>query len=121
MNCRIVSRILVFLAALLLIFFNIQTVKADWYIETLDSSSDDVGEYTSIALNSNEYPHISYYDRTNGDLKWTYWNGNSWIVGVLDSDGDVGRFSSITLRDDDVPFISYHDFTNGDLKLITPL
>jgi hypothetical protein len=41
-----------------------------WHIESVDTAGD-VPYGTSIALNANGYPHISYYDWTNGDLKYT--------------------------------------------------
>jgi len=44
-----------------------------WSIETVDSDGD-VGEYTSIALDSSDYPHISYHysEWPNGDLKYAW-------------------------------------------------
>jgi hypothetical protein len=40
-----------------------------WVCETLDSTGD-VGYNTSIALDSNGYAYISYFDSTNYDLKY---------------------------------------------------
>jgi hypothetical protein len=40
-------------------------------IETIDSEGD-VGRFTSLAIDSLDYPHISYYDNSFGDLKYAY-------------------------------------------------
>lgn len=42
-----------------------------WISETLDSAGT-VGEYSSLALSNSGEPHIVYYDRTNGDLKYAH-------------------------------------------------
>ena len=42
-----------------------------WVTTTVDGSGE-VGEYTSIALDSSGKVHISYYDYTSGDLKYAY-------------------------------------------------
>jgi hypothetical protein len=76
----------------------------------------DVGSYASLALDAQNRPHISYYDATNGDLKYATMGTGGWNVTVVDSVGDVGRHSSIALDASGNPHISYYDVTNGNLK-----
>jgi hypothetical protein len=76
----------------------------------------DVGSYASLALDAQNRPHISYYDATNGDLKYATLGTGGWSVSVVDSVGDVGRHSSIALDASGNPHISYYDTTNGNLK-----
>jgi hypothetical protein len=89
-------------------------------ITVIDSDSD-VGVETSIAISSNGYPVISYYDFTNEDLKVAACttadcSGTSTIT-TIDSTGDVGYFPSIAIGDNGYPVISYWDDTNGDLRV----
>ncbi|MFH1228305.1 MAG: hypothetical protein V1701_10450 [Planctomycetota bacterium] len=88
---------------------------ASWVYTTLDSTGQ-VGEYTSIAIDSTNKAHISYYDETNGDLKYTTNASGSWVCSTLDSTDDVGRYASIALDSTNKAHISYRDYTNGDLK-----
>ena len=67
-----------------------------WKTETVDSG-DRVGEYSSIAIDTSGNPHISYYDDSNGNLKYTTNSGSGWDTTIVDTVGDVGRFTSIEL------------------------
>jgi len=76
-----------------------------------------VGEYPSLALDYLGNPHISFYDRTNGDLLYTHKSGATWITEVADvSTDDTGQYTALALDAHDNPHISFYDVTNGRLK-----
>jgi hypothetical protein len=104
-------------------------------------STGDVGKYTSIAVlpdnnlldassTDDITVYVSYYDATNGNLKFTRStdNGATW-VGPTTVDGsanDVGQYTSVAAHHDPTPnddaaagdtaYISYYDATDKNLK-----
>ena len=70
-------------------------------------SGGDTGDYTSIALNSNNYPHISYQDYNNGmHVKYARWTGSAWNITTVDS-GYSG--TSMALDSNRLAYISYQN------------
>lgn len=69
----------------------------------------------------NGNPAISYYDATNGDLRYVRASdasGTGWGAPVtLDSSSTVGQHTSLALVNGN-PAISYFDVTNGVLKYV---
>ena len=103
-------------AALLLATLGVGPVSAlTWQMETVDSAGD-VGYYTSLALDSADNPRISYFDDTNDDLKYAWYNNSGWQTETVDSVGIVGWYTSLALDGAGNPRISYCDETNRDLK-----
>jgi len=104
-------------STVILLFLASVSPAGEWRIEAVDSSTTvDVGGYNSLALDSSGYPHISYCDYTNDDLKYARWDGAEWRIETVDSADDVGEYTSLRLDDFDNPHISYYDDTNVDLK-----
>jgi hypothetical protein len=75
-----------------------------------------VGRYTSIDLDSNEYPHISYTDLDNGCLKYARWNGSSWEVENVycnDTSQPITG-TSIQIDSNDHPHIAFGDTSDAN-------
>ena len=83
--------------------------------------ANDVGEFSSIAIDSYGFKHISY--RQSGffgeDLMYATDKSGSWVLTVVDSGGSVGEYTSISVDSNDAVHISYYDATNTNLKYAT--
>ncbi|MDO8282507.1 MAG: PKD domain-containing protein, partial [Thermodesulfovibrionia bacterium] len=113
------KRTAVIISILLSIFILLpSSASAVWTIQTVDSTGD-VGEDTSIAIDSSGKMHISYWNYTNRDLKYATNASGSWGITTVDSTGQVGEYTSIAVDPSDKVHISYYDNTNGNLKYIT--
>ena len=83
-------------------------------IATLDSSGDVGYRYTSIAIGSDGFARISYYDNTNDDLKFIRCtNADCTTKNTVIVDTSDGQYSSMVLGSDDFARIAYYD---GDLN-----
>lgn len=88
-------------------------------IHTVDDTVNVQGQ-VSLAIGSDGFPVIAYYDATNQDLKVAHCGDvacGTAVLQTIDSTGDVGLWNSITIGTDGFPIIAYHDRTNFDLKV----
>ncbi len=83
---------------------------------------NSVGFDSSLAIGTDGYPIVSYFDNTNADLKIVHCTtidcSTDNVSTVLDSQGIVGRDSSVAIGADGNPVVSYTDDTFGNLKII---
>ncbi|MBN2083117.1 PKD domain-containing protein [bacterium] len=98
--------------------YSLDGISGSWNRYFVDGSGNDVGQWTSLIF-AGGYPGISYYDATNGDLKYASSlspiGTSAWTPTTIDSAGDVGQYTSAAVIAGQ-PAISYYDATNGDLK-----
>lgn len=80
----------------------------NWIIETIDNCD---GWSSSIALDKESYPHVSYYDARQNALKYASWDGENWLIETVDNSIGVGVTSwdtiSMVIDEFDRPHISY--------------
>ncbi|MCL5278136.1 MAG: hypothetical protein M1517_10255 [Deltaproteobacteria bacterium] len=81
------------------------------------AASKDVGMYNSLVLDSDNDPHISYYDADYGTLRYAYFNGVIWTYQYIDTKGFAGAYNSIALDQSGNPIVAYQDVTNGAVKI----
>ena len=86
-------------------------------------TADAVGTYTSLAMDSNGNPVVSYRDETNDDLKILHCNDPNCIGGdesIIDPDFNdtVGEGSSLALDANGNPVVSYFYGNTSDLRVL---
>ncbi len=86
-----------------------------WFVE--DIGEVNGGSYSSLALDRQDNPHVSYYEFSNRYLKYASKSGSTWIRETVDGAGNVGEYSSLALDLQGNPHISYYENApNYDLK-----
>ncbi|GEP42198.1 autotransporter-associated beta strand repeat-containing protein [Brevifollis gellanilyticus] len=103
------------------------TIASSWGTPVVLDSAGDVGAYPSLGSVNGQpttlknRPAISYYDATNGDLKYVTgadstgasWNQPTTLVSV----DDVGRANTLLVADG-LPAVSYYNATTADLEFV---
>jgi hypothetical protein len=75
-----------------------------WFTTTLDYAAG----FCSLALDSKQYPHISY--NVNSKLKYAHWDGSTWQkLTIPVPTKDLQYYTSISLDPNDRPSISYYE------------
>ena len=78
-----------------------------WTVELVPSGSIEYANATSLALDSQGNPHITYFDHVGRTLKHATKSGGNWTVETVDSI-EAGQFSSIAIDGSDNLHISYY-------------
>lgn len=88
-------------------------------ITTVDTGANDVGRFTSMALNSSGHPVIAYYDLTAGNLKLATCSAADCSGAISIVPIDSGGWEGVSLQLDSASraVIAYHDLSNRWLKL----
>lgn len=88
----------------------------NWEIQVVDSSGVYSDE-TSITVDINNHPYISYSRDFQGSIALSYarWTGSAWIIEYIDTLDASGYLSSLALDNVNNPHISY-DAVSGGLK-----
>ncbi len=83
------------------------SIASVWQRQAADSTGEYKGEYCSLVLDSQDNPHIAYFDEDFGDLLYASFSNGSWTVEIVDSIGYTGENCSLAMDTQDRPHISY--------------
>jgi len=96
---------------------------AGWTLHTMSlDNSGDMGKFNSMAVDINpanlDDLHICYYDETDGDLEYAFWDDSAatWAFDTVRDMGNTGMYCSIAVSPDSVIGISFYDYSLGDLR-----
>jgi hypothetical protein len=70
-------------------------------------SSGNVGQHTSLAIDVEDHPRVSYYDATAGALKYAYLGASGWMSETV-----PGEYDSLALDSTGRPSVSYYEGTS---------
>ncbi|MDB2623701.1 putative Ig domain-containing protein, partial [Candidatus Poseidoniales archaeon] len=92
-------------------------LASNWDLSAADNNGQ-VGNFGSIAIDSQDRLHIAYFSGTGTELKYgtKASDSSTWSNEVVDTDENVGKYTSIQVDSNDKPHITYRDHTNTEMK-----
>jgi hypothetical protein len=92
---------------------------------SLVAAAGNVGQFSSIAIGTDGFPVVAFYDLANKDLMFAHCNdvacaGQNESVVTIDTGagGDDGQYTSTAIGTDGNPIISYYDVTKQRLRVV---
>ena len=91
----------------------------EWFRDDVNAiSAADLGLSTSLVIDTDDVPHISYFEDSRDYLKYAYVYNNLKYTTVVSDTISAGAFSSIGIRNNQ-PLIAFYDMDHGDLLTTT--
>jgi hypothetical protein len=95
-----------------------------WVVTVVDSEKAGFG--CSLALDSYDWPHISYYSITHfgdyvgdlGPMKYASWNGSLWVIQTIGYGGPPGQ-TFLVLDSGDTPHIAECDSASSSRSYVS--
>lgn len=98
-----------------------------WEVEVVDPGSGlspDVGEWTSMELDSDGNPVVAHFDKAEGALRISRYDGSAWASESAFEGSDVGERSAAAgmmadlLIDESTEYVAFYDGAAQSLNLI---
>jgi hypothetical protein len=84
-----------------------QDDSGEWIVESIGSGPVTYKYGTSIAVDPQGNPHITYYDQQEEDLVLASRGASEWTISTVDGEGDTGLFSSFVIDETGRFHVSY--------------
>jgi hypothetical protein len=89
-----------------------------WIVEDVGTGPITYKYATSIAVDPQGNPHITYYEQNDNDLALASRDASGWSIDRVDTTGDTGLFSFLLIDDDGRFHISYMEKTSNSSGVV---
>ncbi len=89
-----------------------------WIVEDVGTGPITYKYATSIAIDPQGNPHITYYEQNDNDLALASRDSSGWSIDRVDTTGDTGLFSFLLIDDDGRFHISYMEKTSNSSGVV---
>ena len=90
----------------------------EWVVENVGSGPLTYKYATSVAVDPEGNPHITYFDQRDNDLALASRGESGWGIARVDTEGDTGLFASLVIDDTGRFHISYLQRTSGTAGVV---
>ena len=92
--------------------------SGEWQVEPVGSGPLSYKFATSLAVDPQGNPHVTYFDQETRDLKLASRDGSGWNVTSVDRQGDTGLFAFLVIDDGGRFHISYLEQTRNNAGIV---
>lgn len=89
-----------------------------WTVEDVGTGPITYKYATSIAVDPQGNPHITYYEQNDNDLALASRDASGWSIDRVDTTGDTGLFSFLLIDDNGRFHISYMEKTSDSSGVV---